>query len=405
MVHGRLLVYSDTHESSATMQIRLWGPLHSRGLELIHAHAWWDRHRGQAFAGDWSLDALIIHRAVKRRCPVYPLLLAAARQQRIPVIHDIDDLLIRVPAEHPDHAVYQAKVGYALRPLLDADAVVASTPPLAEELSVLHESVLVIANELPSALWREACQRNLARGGAAAADRVTVGYVASRTHRPDLELVEEPLIGLLRQHAGRVRFVSLGVPLTPRLRREPWVEEIRPSRRIARSYAEFVRFAATLRIDVGIAPLRDTPFNRCKSDVKFQEYAALGAAGVYSDLPPYRGRVRNGENGLLAAEPSQWRDCLERLVASADLRRRLASSAAGDLRAMWQAGRAGALWEELLQRANDQLRSRPARPPHPLAPILGQMIEYQSGLERSLKRTVEYQVGRTFSRLLRRLSA
>ena len=51
--------------------------------------------------------------------------------------------------------------------------------------------------------------------------------------------------------------------------------------------------------DVAVAPLHDTAFNRCKSDLKFLEYAALGLPGIYSDVVPYKHAVRHEETGLL----------------------------------------------------------------------------------------------------------
>ena len=220
-----------------------------------------------------------------------------------------------------------------------------------------------------------------------------------------MQSLEEVLLRLLDRHAGRVRFLAVGVPLSPRLRRHSAAGEIRPPRSVARNYAEFVPFAASLALDVGIAPLQDTPFNCCKSDLKFQEYAALGVAGVYADLPPYRGRVRHGENGLLAADRDSWFTGLERLVGSPEFRGRLAEQAAREIRAEMGAQWAGSLWEEVLERAQHQLRLRPHEASRPLADVLEQTLQYQAGLERQLKRTVEYQVGKAVARLIRKLAA
>lgn len=44
---------------------------------------------------------------------------------------------------------------------------------------------------------------------------------------------------------------------------------------------------ADLKLDIGCAPLLDTPFNRCKSAVKFYDYAVSGAVTIASDVLPY----------------------------------------------------------------------------------------------------------------------
>lgn len=44
---------------------------------------------------------------------------------------------------------------------------------------------------------------------------------------------------------------------------------------------------AGLKLDIGCAVLHDTPFNRCKSCVKFYDYAQAGAVTIASDVLPY----------------------------------------------------------------------------------------------------------------------
>jgi len=115
-------------------------------------------------------------------------------------------------------------------------------------------------------------------------------------------------------------------------------------------YAAYARALKNLAPDIGLAPLEDTPFNRCKSAVKWLEYSALGAAGVYADLAPYA-PVRHGETGLKAgADPDLWEDALMRLVADKTLRRDMGERARAEVLAHWGL-RAGAegyfkVWQE-----------------------------------------------------------
>ncbi len=67
--------------------------------------------------------------------------------------------------------------------------------------------------------------------------------------------------------------------------------------------------------------------------IKFLESAAVGAAGIYSRLPPYTEHVTHAETGLLVENrPEAWWSALEQLYADAALRRRIAASAAGVVR-------------------------------------------------------------------------
>jgi tetratricopeptide (TPR) repeat protein len=87
------------------------------------------------------------------------------------------------------------------------------------------------------------------------------------------------------------------------------------------SLDDYLRFLRSL--DIGLAPLLPTGFNRGRSDVKFLEYASQGVAGLYADLEPYRGSVDHGETGLLYRTPAELIEGLERLRTEPALRHRL----------------------------------------------------------------------------------
>ena len=76
------------------------------------------------------------------------------------------------------------------------------------------------------------------------------------------------------------------------------------------------------RLDIGLAPLLDSPFNLSRSHVKFFDITRAGAAGVYSDSPVFRQRVRHGHNGLLVdgTGKAAWVAAIQRLVADPQLR-------------------------------------------------------------------------------------
>ena len=76
-------------------------------------------------------------------------------------------------------------------------------------------------------------------------------------------------------------------------------------------------------VDIAIAPLLPTGYNRCRSDVKFLEYASRGVAGIYADLEPYRATVVPGETGLLYRTHDELVDHLERLRSDAALREKI----------------------------------------------------------------------------------
>lgn len=84
-------------------------------------------------------------------------------------------------------------------------------------------------------------------------------------------------------------------------------------------YRAFLEFKASRGWDVGLAPLDDNEFTRAKTNNKYREYGALGIAGIYSDVKPYRDCVTHGVDGLLVAnESSAWFRALLQLAADRD---------------------------------------------------------------------------------------
>ena len=133
---------------------------------------------------------------------------------------------------------------------------------------------------------------------------MTIGYMGTLTHEADLRMVLAPLRALLRRHAGRVRLelVGGGARQTVRRRSSRACRSATLHPRHEDAYPKFVPWMRRhLRWDVAIAPLEDDAFTRCKSDLKYLDYAALGIPGVFSDVRPYRDTVRHRETGLLAA--------------------------------------------------------------------------------------------------------
>ena len=82
-------------------------------------------------------------------------------------------------------------------------------------------------------------------------------------------------------------------------------------------------------IDVGIAPLLPTQYNKGRSDVKFLEYASCGVAGIYQNLEPYRNSVKDGETGLFFSRPEELIDQLDRFYQDKMLRLKIRDQAYG----------------------------------------------------------------------------
>jgi glycosyltransferase involved in cell wall biosynthesis len=109
-------------------------------------------------------------------------------------------------------------------------------------------------------------------------------------------------------------------------------------------------YCASMRWDIGIAPLADTPFNACKSDLKAREYMAAGIPAVYSRVAPYAATIRHGETGFLASTRKEWLEALDALADDPGLRERMGKAAREQAADFTIQGAGGGLWLDALNR-------------------------------------------------------
>jgi processive 1,2-diacylglycerol beta-glucosyltransferase len=212
----------------------------------------------------------------------------------------------------------------------EAHGITVSTEPLKQRLLNLNTNIAVINNALDERLFGErsaggrACVR---RRIPARSKRVVIGYMGTLTHDADVMMVLKPLREVLRAHWRRLEFQVVGAVADPAMYR--LFDDLPVSfLNVGRNddYPDFVRWMLEhARWDLAIAPLEDSAFARCKSDIKFLDYSALGIPAVYSSVPSYQASVQNGETGVLVNNNAdEWTDALETLIADDALRRHLA---------------------------------------------------------------------------------
>jgi len=296
-------------------------------------------------------------------------LIAAVRGAGAGLIYALDDNLLDLPAERRDWPT-EAHLEIVRRLLGAADGVLVCSPALAERVKPFNANLEVLPNALDERLLGPAGPPPL--DTPFGARPLVIGYMGTATHDDDLALVLPPLSAVCRRHAGRVVVELVGVVGRPATRRA-LAEAGLPLRFAAprpgeREYPLFMTwFTRRTAWDIAIAPLRDTPFRRCKSDLKHLDYCAIGAAGVYSRVAAYAGSVRDGETGLLVENTSEaWEAALEALITDADRRRHLADGGRRYLRdervLALRAGDWPAALERLLSRAAVIPGAAPALP-------------------------------------------
>ncbi len=239
----------------------------------------------------------------------------------VPVIYETDDLLTCLPASNPHKEYADGRAPFIEKTMRSCAAVTVSTRELSEETVVHNPSVHILPNLIDADLWTAPAGRGGDNG------RLVIGYSGTPTHQADLEHVEEALEIIAGRYGDRVGFLFMGCA-TERMRRLPNVSFME----FRSSYREYVKNLCEARIDIAIAPLANSRFNRCKSNIKWLEYGACGIPGIYSDLPAYRSSVDHGRTGLLAGSCTEdWVLALDRLIRNPDERAGIARAARAEI--------------------------------------------------------------------------
>lgn len=87
-------------------------------------------------------------------------------------------------------------------------------------------------------------------------------------------------------------------------------------------------------IDIVIAPLVDTEFNRCKSNLKIVEAGWKGKCVIASDVFPYACTIRNNESGVLINNRKahkDWYKVIKSLILNEDKRKSLSNELQKDI--------------------------------------------------------------------------
>lgn len=312
--------------------------------------------------GDWidrlGLQTILLQREVLHKEAAIAVV-EVCQAKGVHLVFDIDDNLLEVDQSHADFEFYKTKVE-AIRYLArSADHVIVSTPRLLKVFRPLNERTAVIGNALDEWLWfgpATAPHRSRPPG------TVVAGYMGTKSHGSDLEMVREPFIRardrLQRDHGIQLLLQLVGGMAEDRLSPR-WYERLDVPKGHA-SYPRFVRWLRqTAAWDFALAPLRLNRLNEAKSALKFLEYAALGVAGIFSPVGEYAEVIKHRETGLLA-DPEEWEQSIIELATSQSLRDKLATHALRQTQERYLLRNTVPAWMSVLEQTKPLIEYQPA---------------------------------------------
>jgi len=264
----------------------------------------------------WNIASMANVLVLRNICdPDFLPLIRKRKDQGKVTIYEISDDLGSIEPWHPLHFLFKEEENQSLAWRLAGycDALQVPCTRLKDLYGHLNPTCRVFPNQIshvpPERIYRKRNGLVIGLGGPHSQHREVEEIAAPLTawimEQPDASLsltASEPVRRLFQGLPGeKRRFFPLGS---------------------VEGYREFLR-----HIDIGIAPLKDTEFNRSRSDVGYLEYAASGVVPVMKRLEPYRGSVIHGETGFLYTDTQELIETLSLLAGDPILMEGIARSA------------------------------------------------------------------------------
>jgi len=262
----------------------------------------------------WSPD-IGIHKAEK--------LMDFTRKKGISLVYSIDDNLIDLNINEPGKtrpSIHEKNIiRYFAR---EADGVIVSTSALKERIKNLNDRIFVVENALDERLI------DLNRRYTNKDNKLVIGYMGTYTHDRDFCEIYPALRNILYKYRDDIELEVVGSLSDNRLLRSiPNAKQLD-----TRGNIEYTKFwdwmNRNIHWDIAIAPLVRNEFTKCKSDIKYLDYAALGTPAICTKFVPYENSVIHGKSGLLVENDAEsWIDAIVALIDDEELREELRENA------------------------------------------------------------------------------
>jgi hypothetical protein len=186
--------------------------------------------------------------------------------------------------------------------IMQADAVITSTPFLFEQYSKLRGEVHMVRNAVAPDAMTVRQVKNI---------KPVLGWVGHMDQRTgDVETLRAWLPDFLDEY--ELQFHHSGhLDSGPSFAEVVGIDPARVTTSPPRKIHDY--FRDSFCFDIGLVPMADIPFNHAKSSLKGLEYAASGIPFVAQDLPEYRLLAASGV-GRTAGDHETWTQQLEVLL-------------------------------------------------------------------------------------------
>lgn len=188
-----------------------------------------------------------------------------------------------------------------------SDMITCTTPYLANNLKQYNDNVVVLPNYMDMKRWDLPDKHANTNP-----NQIRIGYFGSITHLEDIKMIL-PALHKIYKEFPNVMFVFVGDPRIADL-----MEGLPSEVMMGVPFDGYPAKLHSLSLDIAIAPLRDSEFNKNKSNIKALEMAIANYPGVLSSTI-YEEPGFHENRGLIAHNLDDWYINLKRLILDKEL--------------------------------------------------------------------------------------
>ena len=242
------------------------------------------------------------------------------KEEGIKIVYDSDDALELIDETNPFYHAVKKDAGSTNAMLEYADEVTVANAELAKYYADKTKAkITIVPNCYVPEEWNHTRTPH---------EEIRIGFAGSATHVPDLIDIIPAIRNLQAKY--NIKFYIMGFGPTTY---EEWFKNYRyiaqpvatkalreldsALKTIKFEWIPFVDYKlypkvlTELSLDIGLCPLKDTPFNRCRTPSKAMEYSLSGALVLASDSATY-----NAEPTSVVVTDIGWEEHIEKMIKS-----------------------------------------------------------------------------------------
>lgn len=276
-------------------------------------------------------DARYATQVIIYRAPYSAILsemIQIVHKKGVQVYFDIDDLVIDTKYTNQleytqglssiEKQQYDASVDNYGKMMLLCDGVITSTNKLVDELKNYKRRVLLDRNVASNELVRIS---NNALKSKITQDKVRIGYFSgSITHNENFNLIKADIIKLMNN------FPNVELHLVGHIDLPEEFKSFK-NRVVTHDYVDWTELPALIaKVNINLAPLKESIFNEAKSEIKWIEAALVDVVTVASDIGAFHDLILDGVTGVLCKD-NEWYEKLDEVVSNSNYRNEISKKA------------------------------------------------------------------------------